>query len=125
MNTDRPLDPTPDDDWSAGEEDPGAGLGDPVVSEAMRGESALDDTPMKPANTERPAMAKQQCDIIGTVTYREGDGVEMEVPKGPCQIEVTDLDVTLSWAEGESHGSAAISLQDYRRFVAEGALKVS
>ncbi len=70
-------------------------------------------------------MARQDCTIVGTVTYREGDGVEMEVPKGPCEIEVTELDATLSWAEGDSHGSAAISLQDYKRFIAEGALELA
>ncbi len=69
-------------------------------------------------------MAQQECEIVGTVTYREGDGVEMEIPRGHCQIEVTDLDATLSWAEGDSHGVAAISLQEFRRFVAEGALKL-
>ncbi len=69
-------------------------------------------------------MGKRNCEIVGTVTYREGDGVEMEVPKGSCQIEVTDLDATLSWTDGESHGSAAMALQDYERFVSEGALKL-
>lgn len=69
-------------------------------------------------------MGKQHCEIVGEVTFREGDGVEMNVPKGSCQVEVTDLDATLSWSDGDSHGSAAISLQDYRRFVAEGALKL-
>lgn len=69
-------------------------------------------------------MPTQHCEIVGSVTYREGDGVEMTVPIGRCQIEVTELDATLSWSEGDSHGSAAIALPDYRRFVAEGALKL-
>ncbi len=119
----------PDDDCCGGEEDPGASLGDPVVSDAMRGEAqAAAASSMEPepraSTIEKDVMAKRNCEIVGTVTYREGDGVAMEVPQGPCQIEVTDLDATLSWSEGESHGSAAISLQDYRRFVSEGALKM-
>ena len=69
-------------------------------------------------------MAIRKCEIVGTVTYREGDGMEMEVPKGHCQIEVTDLDATLSWTEDDSHGSAAISLQEYARFRSSGALKL-
>jgi hypothetical protein len=69
-------------------------------------------------------MPKQPCTIVGKVTYREGDGVEMTIPPGPCEVETTDLDATLSWTEGEVHGSAAITLQEFRRFVDGGALKL-
>lgn len=70
-------------------------------------------------------MPKQRCEIVGEVTYREGDGVAMTIPPGPCEVEVTDLDATISWSEGPDHGSAAISLADYRRFVDSGALRVA
>lgn len=69
-------------------------------------------------------MANQRGQVKGKVTYREGDGVEIEVPRGPCEIEVTDLDVTLAWVDGATHGSTAIPLPDYERYVASGALVV-
>ncbi len=67
-------------------------------------------------------MAQQQARVRGRLTYREGDGIEMEIPPGPCEVEVTELDATLSWVDGETHGAAAIPLADYRRYLAEGHL---
>jgi len=69
-------------------------------------------------------MAQQRGRVKGNVTYREGDGVEIKVPLGPCEIEVTELDVTLSWVDGDTHGSTAIPLSDYERYVASGVLAV-
>jgi hypothetical protein len=69
-------------------------------------------------------MALHHAEVRGTVTYREGDGVPIEIPRGPCEIEVTDLDVTISWVDGDSHGSTAIPLGDYSDYVASGALAV-
>ena len=56
-------------------------------------------------------MAKK-ARIKGKVEYREGDGQPMPIPQGPCEIEETELDVTISWVDGETHGSAAIPLSD-------------
>ena len=69
-------------------------------------------------------MAHHLGEVRGRVAYREGDGVDIEIPPGPCELEVTDLDVTISWNDGATRGSAAIPLADYSRYVAEGALKV-
>lgn len=69
-------------------------------------------------------MAHHFGQIRGPLTYREGDGVEIEIPLGPCEIEVTELDATITWVDGDSHGSAAIPLTDYARYVATGVLTV-
>ena len=69
-------------------------------------------------------MAQHRGQVKGSLSYREGDGVEMKVPLGPCEIEVTDLDVTLSWVDGATHGSTAIPLADYARYVASGVLVI-
>ncbi len=69
-------------------------------------------------------MPKQSCTIVGKVIYREGDGVEMTIRPGPCEVETTELDATISWTDGEVHGSAAIPLQQFRHFVDSGALKL-
>lgn len=57
--------------------------------------------------------------IQGEVVYREGDGPNIAIPQGPVELEATDLDVTISWEEGETHGSAAIPLADFHRHVAK------
>ena len=69
-------------------------------------------------------MAHRRAQVKGPLTYREGDGVEMTVPPGPCEIELTDLDATLTWVDGATHGSTAIPLSEYQRYVADGALVV-
>ncbi|MDP9044610.1 MAG: hypothetical protein M3O01_07360 [Pseudomonadota bacterium] len=69
-------------------------------------------------------MPHHHGEILGPVSYREGDGVAIEIPRGPCELDVTELDVTISWVEGASHGSTAIPLAEYARYVASGALKV-
>ena len=66
----------------------------------------------------------QTARITGTVEYREGDGANMTIRPGPCEIEETALDATISWTDGESRGSAAIPLADYRRYVASHAIRI-
>jgi len=67
-------------------------------------------------------MARLNGEVKGTVTYREGDGVLMEIPQGPCEIEIEDLDVTLSWFEDDVHCSTAMPRSDYEQYVASGDL---
>jgi len=67
-------------------------------------------------------MASLNGMVKGKVTYREGDGVMLEIPQGPCKIEVEDLDITLSWADGDVQGSAAMPKSDFEQYVADGDL---
>ena len=53
--------------------------------------------------------------VVGKVEYREGEGVNVSIPLGPCEVELTALDATISWTDGDSHGSAAIPVSDYKR----------
>ena len=62
--------------------------------------------------------------IDGEVTYREGDGPNITIRKGPIDVELTANDATLSWTEGDTNGSTAIPMADYKRYVASGAIKV-
>ena len=62
--------------------------------------------------------------IIGKVEYREGDGANMTIRPGPCEIEETELDATISWVEGDTHGSAAMPMADYRRYIANKAIQI-
>lgn len=61
--------------------------------------------------------------ITGKVEYREGDGPSIVIRPGPCEVEEGEIDVTISWTEGEARGVAAITMADYRRYLAEGALR--
>ena len=67
-------------------------------------------------------MSKKQGRIVGNVTYREGDGQAIVIPPGPCEIVVTNLDVTISWIDGDTHGATALPLAEYTRYVTTGAI---
>ena len=66
----------------------------------------------------------QNARIVGKVEYREGDGANIPIRRGPCQVDVTALDVTISWSEGDWHGLAAIPIADYRRYVSRKAIQI-
>jgi len=66
----------------------------------------------------------QAARIVGEVEYREGDGPQMLIPQGPVEVELTINDATLSWTDGDTHGSTAIPLSDFRRYCADGAIVV-
>jgi len=62
--------------------------------------------------------------IRGEVSFRAGDGVLMPVPDGLVDIEVADDSVTLGWTDGEGNtGSAAITRDEYERYVSEGKIR--
>lgn len=62
--------------------------------------------------------------IIGTVEYREGDGANITIRPGPCEVDETEMDATISWTDGDSHGSAAMPIDDYRRYVSSKAIQI-
>lgn len=62
--------------------------------------------------------------ITGKVEYREGDGANITIRPGPCEIDETALDATISWTDGDSHGSAAIPIADYRRYVLSKVIQI-
>ena len=62
--------------------------------------------------------------ITGKVEYREGDGTSLTIPQGPCEVEETLFDVTISWVDGETRGSAAMPVSDFKRYVATRAIEL-
>lgn len=66
----------------------------------------------------------QTARIVSAIEYREGDGPPMEIPEGPVALEIADLDVTLSWVDGDFHGSTAIPIGDYQRYLGEGKIEL-
>lgn len=69
-------------------------------------------------------MASKQGRVVGKVTYREGDGAQMIIRTGPCEITVTNLDVTISWTDGDTRGSTAMPLAEYTRYLTSGAIEI-
>jgi len=67
-------------------------------------------------------MNHSNARIVGTVVYRQGDGPSAVIPPGPIDVEKTELDVTLSWADGDTRHSAAMPLDDFERYAREGAI---
>ena len=64
----------------------------------------------------------QAAEIVGKVEYREGDGANIAIRRGPVEVETTANDATLGWTEGDARGSAAMPLADFKRYVADGAI---
>lgn len=65
-------------------------------------------------------MTQLQADIVGSIQHRPGEGVSVDIPKGPCEIELTELDATVSWADGDTRGLTAVPRSDFERWVSEG-----
>ena len=66
----------------------------------------------------------QHAMIRGEVCFRAGDGVLMPIPDGEVDIDMADDSVTLHWKEGDDAGSAAITRDEYDRYVREGKIRV-
>ncbi len=69
-------------------------------------------------------MTTLQGRIVGEVEYREGEGMPLRIPPGPCEIELDDIDVTITWVEDGVHGATAIPRSDYDEHIASGTMVV-
>ena len=68
-------------------------------------------------------MAKN-AQVTGKVEYREGDGPNITIRRGPVEVQTTPSDATLSWTDGETRGSAAMPIADFRVYVAKGMIEL-
>ncbi len=66
----------------------------------------------------------QSAHIVGKVEYRGGDGPAVEIREGPVEVSLSYTDATLSWVDEEVHGSAAMPIGDFQRYVKEGQIKL-
>jgi len=67
----------------------------------------------------------QQALIRGEVEFRAGDGMTMPIPDGPVEIEIADDSVMLSWHEGPTASSTAITREEFDRYVNEGKIRLT
>ena len=67
----------------------------------------------------------QQALIRGEVCFRAGDGVLVPIPDGPISIDVADDSVTLGWEDEPGNAmSAALTRDEYDRYVQEGKIRI-
>jgi len=62
--------------------------------------------------------------ITGKVEYREGDGANITIRPGPCEVDVTALDATISWTDGDTRGSASMPIADFQTYLASEAIQL-
>ena len=67
-------------------------------------------------------MATKQGKICGTVVYSNGDGPQQEIPIGPCTIEATSQETTISWGDGDSSSMALLPFDTYTLYLTGGAI---
>ena len=60
--------------------------------------------------------------IAGPVEFRAGDGPQLKIPEGNCQVLMADDSVVLTWAEGGQSLTAAIPKIEFDRYIEEGAI---
>ena len=74
-----------------------------------------------PLTRTRPRNGPQ-AQVTGKVEYRQGDGANVAIRPGPVEVQTTPTDATLSWADGETHGSAAMPIADFQSYVSKGLI---
>ena len=80
-------------------------------------------SPGTDSTTRIGAEMTKSANITGKVEYREGDGANITIRPGPCEVDENELDATISWTDGDSRGSAAMPIADFRIYVASKAIQ--
>jgi glutathione S-transferase len=73
----------------------------------------------------RGSSATLPAEVVGTVEYREGEGMALEVRRGRVQVEVTRMDTVLSWADEKYRGEAAMPFANFSHYVNDGAIRLA
>ena len=63
-----------------------------------------------------------QAQVKGLVQYRAGDGPLLDIPQGPIEVELAADSAVVSWIHEEESLNTAIPIQDYEKYVSEGAI---
>jgi 2-methylisocitrate lyase-like PEP mutase family enzyme len=72
---------------------------------------------------ETTARARS-AEIIGGVTFREGEGPRVSIRPGPVEVITSALDATLSWGVGSEKESAAMPIGMFCEYVAQGNIRM-
>lgn len=60
--------------------------------------------------------------IAGPVEFRAGDGPQLKIPEGNCQILMADDSVVLTWSESGQSLTTAIPKIEFDRYIEMGAI---
>jgi hypothetical protein len=66
----------------------------------------------------------QQALIRGEVEFRAGDGMTLPIPDGPVEIELAEDSATVSWHDGRTASTTAITREQFDRYVSEGKIRL-
>ena len=68
--------------------------------------------------------SKCRAQIVGKVEFRQGEGMLFAIPLGAAEVEVTALDTTFSWTEGNFRGLTAMPFVNFCHYITEGAINL-
>ena len=74
---------------------------------------------------QQETVMTQAGQIVGDVEFRAGDGPTMPIPRGRVDIETSQTEVTLSWADEDNRAAATMPLSEFKQYVADGAIQLS
>ncbi|RZI54371.1 MAG: hypothetical protein EOP12_03285 [Pseudomonas sp.] len=63
-----------------------------------------------------------EAQVTGLVQYRAGDGPLLDIPQGPIEVELAADSAVVIWTHEDESLNTAIPLEDYKRYVSEGAI---
>lgn len=63
-----------------------------------------------------------QAQVKGLVQYRAGDGPLLDISPGPIEVELAVDSAVVSWTHEDESLNTAIPLQDFEKYVSEGAI---
>jgi 2-methylisocitrate lyase-like PEP mutase family enzyme len=74
--------------------------------------------------TNETGARPRSAEVIGGVTFREGEGPSVAIRPGPIEVITSALDATLSWGAGSAKESAAMPIGMFCEYVAQGKIKM-
>jgi glutathione S-transferase len=64
------------------------------------------------------------AEVVGTVEYREGEGMALELRRGVVRVDVTSMDTVLSWADEKYRAEAAMPFANFSQYVRDGTIRL-
>jgi hypothetical protein len=74
--------------------------------------------------TNETAPRPRSAEVIGGVTFREGEGLKVAIRPGPVEVITSALDAMLTWGAGAAKESAGMPIGMFCEYVARGNIKM-
>jgi hypothetical protein len=99
-----------------------AGLHVPANAATAAPEPAADATDSAAGAAANTAAPRRLARIVGEVESRQGDGANVAIRKGPCGVQLSALDATIDWQDGDARGSAVLPRASFDTHLRDGAI---